>query len=245
MSTPSNTPYATDDARWAAVQRRDRQADGAFVFAVTTTGVYCRPDCPGRPLRRNVRFFEGQAAAREAGFRPCKRCRPDEARETLTWDVQPCALGQVLAAVTDKGLAAVLLGDHAPSLERDLATRFPKARLVRDAVALAPTMTAVSARLADPAAALDIPLDPRGGPLAQAVWTALRAIPAGTTTSYGALARAIGRPGAARAVAQACAANPLAVVTPCHRVVRAGGEISGYRWGVERKRALRAREAAA
>jgi len=240
-----NKPYVTDDARWDAVQRRDRQADGVFYFAVATTGVYCRPDCSGRPLRRNVRFFDTAEAAREAGFRPCKRCRPDAARETLTWDVQACDLGQVLAAITDKGLAAVLLGDHAPSLERDLKARFPKARLVRDADALAPAMAAVRARLADPAAPFDIALDPRGGPLAQAVWAALRAIPAGTTTSYGELARAIGRPGAARAVAQACAANPLAVVTPCHRVVRAGGAISGYRWGVERKRALLAQEASA
>lgn len=239
------TPYETDDARWAAVQRRDRQADGAFVFAVTTSGVYCRPDCSGRPLRRNVRFYDSREAARAAGFRACKRCRPDEARLILAWDVQPCALGHVLVAVTDKGLAAVLLGGHAPTLERDLAARFPKARLTRDAAAVAPAMAAVQARLADPAATLDIPLDPQGGALAQAVWTALRAIPTGATTSYGELARAIGRPGAARAVAQACAANPLAVITPCHRVVRADGAISGYRWGVERKRALLAQEAAA
>jgi AraC family transcriptional regulator, regulatory protein of adaptative response / methylated-DNA-[protein]-cysteine methyltransferase len=240
-----NTRYETDDARWEAVQRRDRKADGAFVFAVTTSGVYCRPDCSGRPLRRNVRFYDSRQAAQAAGFRACKRCRPDEARETLAWGVQPCDLGMVLAAVTDKGLALVLLGDHAPSLERDLAARFPKARLVRDAAALAPAMAAVQARLADPAAPFEIALDPRGGPLAQAVWAALRAIPAGETTSYGELARAIGRPGAARAVAQACAANPLAVITPCHRVVRADGGISGYRWGVERKRALLAQEAAA
>ena len=245
MSTPQFNAYDTDDARWDAVQRRDRQADGAFVFAVVTTGVYCRPECSGRPLRRNVRFFDGVEAARAAGFRACKRCRPDEARETLIWDVQPCDLGQVLAAVTEKGLAAVLLGDHAPSLARDLTARFPKARLVRDEAGLAGTMAAVQARLADPAAPFEIALDLRGGPLAQAVWAALRAIPAGETTSYGDLARAIGRPSAARAVAQACAANPLAVVTPCHRVVRAGGAISGYRWGVERKRALLDREAAA
>ncbi len=240
-----DTPFASDDTRWDAMQRRDRNADGAFVFAVTTTGVYCRPDCSGRPLRRNVQFFDTIDAARDAGFRACKRCRPDAVRETLTWTTGACDLGMVLAASSDRGLSAVLLGEDDQTLARDLAARFPKARLVRDDAGMARILRAVRARLSDPAAPFDQPLDPRGGDLAQAVWTALREIPVGTTASYGDIARAIGRPSAARAVAQACAANPLAVVVPCHRVVRSGGALAGYRWGLERKRALLALEAVA
>ncbi|HEX7760325.1 MAG TPA: Ada metal-binding domain-containing protein, partial [Caulobacteraceae bacterium] len=177
MHTPYDTPYPGDEARWDAVQRRDRQAEGAFVFAVTTTGVYCRPDCSGRPLRRNVRFFDTIDAARAAGFRACKRCRPDEARETLTWTVGPCDFGTVLAASSDRGLSAVLLGEHDEALARDLAARFPKARLVRDDAAMARTLAAVQARLSDPSTPFDLPLDPHGGALAQAVWAALCEIP--------------------------------------------------------------------
>jgi AraC family transcriptional regulator of adaptative response/methylated-DNA-[protein]-cysteine methyltransferase len=245
MSTPNASPFESDDARWAAVQRRDRNADGAFVFAVTTTGVYCRPDCSGRPLRRNVRFFDTIPAARAAGFRACKRCRPDEARETLTWDAGPCDLGVVLVATSDRGLSAVLLGEDSDSLARDLAARFRGARLRREPEVVAEALAAVLARLEDPAAPFDLPLDPRGGDLAQAVWRALIEIPLGTTASYADVARAIGRPAAARAVAQACAANPLAVVVPCHRVVRSDGALAGYRGGLPRKQALLALEAAA
>lgn len=242
----SHTPtYLGDDARWDAMQRRDRQADSAFVYAVKTTGVYCRPSCSARPHRRNVLFFDTTQGAVEAGFRPCKRCRPDRERETIAWDVQPSGFGQLLVAASSAGVAAVLMGDDAAVLTADLAARFPAAHLKRGPAGLAPAIAAVRRRLDDPRAAVDLPLDPRGGELARLVWDALRGIPVGTTASYGDVARAIGRPTAARAVAAACAANPLAVLIPCHRVVRAGGALSGYRWGVGRKQALLAREAAA
>lgn len=234
--------YDTDDARWTALERRDRDADGAFLFAVTTTGVYCRPGCGGRPLRKNVRFYETAEAARADGYRACRNCRPDEARETLRWATVATDLGLTLVATSDDGIRAITLGDDAATLAADLAARFPKARLVEDAAALGDLTAQVRALVADPRARTRLPLADQGTDLQRAVWSALRAIPAGTTASYGDIARAIGRPTAVRAVAQACAANPLAVVTPCHRVVRSDGGLSGYRWGVERKRALLARE---
>lgn len=237
--------YDTDDARWTALERRDRDADGAFLFAVITTGVYCRPSCGGRPLRRNVRFYETAGDARADGYRACRNCRPDEARETLRWTIIATDLGLAMIAASDDGLRAITLGDAADALTADLTARVPKARLVEDAAALGDLSAKVGALIADPAVRADLPIADRGTELQRAVWTALRAIPAGTTASYADIARAIGRPSAARAVAMACAANPLAVVTPCHRVVRSDGGLSGYRWGVERKRALLAREGVA
>lgn len=237
--------YDTEEQRWAALQVRDRDADGLFLFAVTTTGVYCRPSCSGRPLRRNVRFYDSAEAARADGWRPCRRCKPDTVRETLRWTTGATDLGLALVAVSDAGIAAITLGDDRDALAADLAARFPKARLVEDN-GLAELAAKVRARIADPtAAAIDLPLDDRGTDLQRAVWAALRTIPAGRTASYLDVARAVGRPEAVRAVAQACGANPLAVVTPCHRVVRSDGGLSGYRWGVERKRALLAREGVA
>lgn len=233
--------YATDEDRWAAIEARDRNAEGAFVCAVRTTGVYCLPSCAGRPLRRNVAFYDTAEQARAAGFRACKRCRPDAPRETLRWATFETSLGLALIAVSDTGLRVVTLGEDEAALAADLARRAPKARLVKDA-ALAPT---VKALVDDPAKPLALPLDEQGSDLQRAVWTALRSIPAGRTASYAEVARAVGRPTAFRAVAQACGANPLAVVTPCHRVVAADGRLSGYRWGTERKRALLAREGAA
>lgn len=237
--------YDNDDGRWDAVQRRDRNADGAFLFAVKTTGVYCRPGCSGGPLRRNVVFYLTAAGARADGFRPCKRCRPDAPRETLRHATVDTELGLALAAVSDQGLRVVILGDDAGALRDDLARRFPNARLAPDAAGLDDLLVRIRRLIADPSAPADLPLDARGTALQQRVWAALRQIPAGRTASYADIARAVGRPTAARAVAQACGANPLAVVTPCHRVVRADGGLSGYRWGVERKRALLDREARA
>ncbi|HWA59745.1 MAG TPA: methylated-DNA--[protein]-cysteine S-methyltransferase, partial [Caulobacteraceae bacterium] len=154
-------------------------------------------------------------------------------------------LGPVLAAVGDRGLAAVLFGEDETALVADLAQRFPKARLQADAASAGPALVQVQRRLADPAAPLAVPLDPRAAPLALQVREALMATRPGETLSYGDLARAIGRPKAARAVAQALAANPLAVVAPCHRVVRGDGELGGYRWGAWRKQALLRQEASA
>lgn len=236
--------YTTDDARWEALRRRDRDAEGAFFIAVRTTGVYCLASCAGRPLRKNVEFHDTRESARAAGFRPCLRCKPDQPRETLRWATVPTSLGLALVARSDAGLRLVTLGDDRDVLVRDLERRFRSARLTPDSEGLRSELEAVATEIDGRGPALDLPLDAQGTDLQKAVWAALRAIPAGTTASYAEVARSIGRPTAVRAVAQACGANPLAVLTPCHRVVRADGGLSGYRWGVERKRALLKREAA-
>jgi AraC family transcriptional regulator of adaptative response/methylated-DNA-[protein]-cysteine methyltransferase len=336
-------------ARWRAVAARDRAADGRFVFAVTTTGVYCRPSCPARrPRRENVKFYADGEGARAAGFRSCKRCRPDElpatdaavakARQLLdsargesmplpdlatavglspshlsreferrvglspkqyalalraerlkreiagnrtvldagfeagygsasrvydqaarqlgmspgrfrdggrgvriAFSTRRTGLGRLLLAVTERGLCAVRLGEDDASVRAALAAEFPNAIRVEDRPALAPVFDQVLALLAgsteEPA------LDVEATAFQARVWQALRRIPRGGTVTYGELARAIGRPTSARAVARACATNPVAIVLPCHRVVGAGGALTGYRWGVERKRALQEQEA--
>lgn len=236
--------YDTDDKRWAAGLARDRKADGHFLTAVRTTGVYCLPSCPGRPKRENVEYHLTAQSARAAGFRPCKRCRPDDL-ETLRYASAPTELGLVTAAVSDKGVKAVVFSDGPAEALADLEGRFPRGRFTQDQLGLAPVLVEIAALLRQPSRQFDLALDAGGTELQQKVWAALRDIPAGRTASYAEVARAIGRPEAVRAVAQACGANPLAVVTPCHRVVRSDGSLSGYRWGVERKRALLAREAAA
>jgi len=233
----------TDDARWEAMRRRDRDLDGAFFIAVRTTGVYCLASCAGRPLRKNVEFHDTRESARAAGFRPCLRCKPDQPRETLRYAIVPTSLGLALVARSEAGLRLVTLGDDKAALVRDLERRFRSARLTPDADGLAADLSAVAAQIEHPDAQPNLALDAQGTDLQKAVWSALRAIPAGTTASYAEVARRVGRPTAARAVAQACGANPLAVITPCHRVVRADGGLSGYRWGVERKAALLAQEA--
>jgi AraC family transcriptional regulator of adaptative response/methylated-DNA-[protein]-cysteine methyltransferase len=341
------------DWRWEALRRRDAGADGRLWYGVLSTGIYCRPSCPSRqPLAENVRFFEGAEEAARAGFRACRRCRPEaqgptQARaalvarlcvaleeraeplslealaalagkspsytrrvfkevtglspgawvaarraaqvqaalqgktsiteaiyeagypsaggfyerakevlgmtpgqyraggegQALWYATAPCALGVVLVASTAQGLCAILLGDEAGALEADLARRFPRAARRPDAGALGERLAQVVALIEAPGApSAALPLDLQGTAFQRRVWEALRAIPASQTRSYAALAEAIGQPGAARAVASACAANPLAVAVPCHRVVRGDGGLSGYRWGTARKRALLARE---
>jgi AraC family transcriptional regulator of adaptative response/methylated-DNA-[protein]-cysteine methyltransferase len=355
--SPPQALYGTEDARLAAVRRRDPAADGCFVFAVLTTGVYCRPSCAARPARaENIRFYPDVAAAKRAGYRACKRCHPDlppratreaglvaaacrslEAAETppplaaLAADaglspghfhqlfkrvagVTPKAyaaacrqarvqgelaagagvtaalyaagfgssgrfyagtddmlgmvpsryraggagetirhaagrssLGPVLVAATARGICAILIGDDLDVLRRDLADRFPAATLEPADPGFAARVAAVVAVLDSPSGSpsADLPLDIRGTAFQRRVWAALRAIPPGETRSYAAVAAALGVPRAVRAVAAACGANKLAVVIPCHRVVGTDGALRGYRWGVERKRALLAREAAA
>jgi AraC family transcriptional regulator of adaptative response/methylated-DNA-[protein]-cysteine methyltransferase len=352
---PQLPEFRNDDARWEAVRRRDRAADGAFFYSVRTTGVYCRPSCAARlPRRENVAFHATPADAARAGFRPCKRCRPDgtapaeqqaaavaracrlietademprlealaraagfspyhfhrvfkaatgltpkayaDARrgrrvqdelargETVTaaiygagfnansrfyenadrllgmtpsefraggrdaairFAVGECSLGAILVAATTKGVCAIELGDDPDALVRALQDRFPNARLIGADPAFEELVARVLGLIETPAQAADLPLDVRGTAFQQRVWQALRDIPAGATASYSEIARRIGRPKAVRAVAQACAANALAVAIPCHRVVRQGGDPSGYRWGVARKRALLQREGAA
>lgn len=236
--------YPDDDARWNAMRAKDRAAEGAFYIGVRTTGVYCVASCGGRPLRKNVAFYATREDARAAGLRACLRCKPDINRETLRWAVGETSLGLALVARSDAGLRLVTLGDDAEALRADLEKRFKHARIVSDAEGVAADLKAVADLIDHPDRAPDLPTDAQGTELQKAVWAALREIPAGQTASYADIARAIGRPSAARAVAQACGANPLAVITPCHRVVRADGGLSGYRWGVERKQALLAREGA-
>ena len=167
------------------------------------------------------------------------------ATKTIRFATTACALGSVLVAASDEGICAIFLGDHPDALVRDLSERFPQARLLGGDA----TVEAWAAEVADfvesPRRGLDLPLAPRGTGFQQRVWRALREIPAGATESYAGVAERIGAPGSVRAVAQACAANALAVAIPCHRVVRRDGTLSGYRWGADRKRALLAREARA
>jgi AraC family transcriptional regulator of adaptative response/methylated-DNA-[protein]-cysteine methyltransferase len=345
--------FASEEERWDAVARRDGAADGAFYYSVRTTGVYCRPSCASRQARReNVAFHLTCADAERAGFRPCQRCRPNEAglaeqhaaavakacRLMASADAAPdlaalaaaagmsrfhfhrvfravtgvtpkayadarrrervrqelarsrtvteaiygagfnssgrfyeksaetlgmtpadyraggrdaairfahgiCTLGTVLVAATQKGVCAILLGDDAGTLVRDLEERFPRARLIAGDREFERTVARVVRFVEAPRVGLDLPLDVRGTAFQQRVWQALRSIPAGSRASYGEIAERIGAPKAVRAVARACAANALAVAIPCHRVVRQDGTLAGYRWGVERKRALLEREA--
>jgi AraC family transcriptional regulator of adaptative response/methylated-DNA-[protein]-cysteine methyltransferase len=344
--------FSSDADRWKAVVRRDRRADGAFFYSVATTGVYCRPSCGARlPRRGNVRFHTSREDAERAGFRPCRRCRPDEAPlelrraaavekacrlietaeetpsldqladaagmsrfhfhrvfrtitgvtpkvyaaahrarrlreqlprsatvteaiygagfnssgrfyatstqvlgmaparfrsggagESIRFAVGQCSLGSILVAATDRGICAVQLGDDPEVLVKELQDRFPKARLRGAEAEFERWVAEVIGLVETPAIGFDLPLDVRGTAFQQRVWDALRRIPPGSTVSYAEIARRIGAPRAVRAVAGACAANPVAVAIPCHRVVRADGSLSGYRWGVERKRALLARE---
>lgn len=357
--TAEGLSFFDDAARWAAVLAREPMADGTFCYAVTTTGVFCRPTCPARrPRRANVVFFSGPREAEAAGFRPCRRCRPegrapsgvladrlaaacrliemtietgDEPPQLATlaeaaglgphhfhrvfkqalgvtprayaaevrasrlrqrlagaasvteacydagfgssgrfytetpailgmtptayrdrgagveirFAIGQCSLGAVLVAATDRGVCAILLGDDAEALLRELQDRFARARLVGAEQGFENLVAKAVSLVEQPAAPVDLPLDIRGTAFQRRVWEALRAIPAGETRSYGEIAAGLGMPRAVRAVARACAANPLAVAIPCHRVVRLDGGLSGYRWGIERKRALLDREARA
>lgn len=164
--------------------------------------------------------------------------------DTITYAISQSAIGNILAARSRIGICAILIGSDADTLEQDLADRFPGRVLVEDKNALRDDLAAIARFIEMPRAGLDLPLDMRHGtPFQQRVWDALRAIPCGATITYTALARRLGQPNGARAVATACAANAIALGIPCHRVVRADGTLSGYRWGVERKRALLNREA--
>jgi AraC family transcriptional regulator, regulatory protein of adaptative response / methylated-DNA-[protein]-cysteine methyltransferase len=337
---------------WAALASRDKSVDGAFVYAVRTTGVYCRPGCASRmPRRENVAFYATPAAAEEAGFRPCKRCRPSEgsaserhaaaigracalirARDTLpslseladaarisrfhfhrlfkeitgatprewgkahrlgrfaerldagesvaeavygagfgassrAYEAAPNGLGMTpgarrhggrgetirfttvktglgwaLVAATGRGICMTALGDERTPLEAELRRRFPAALIWPADAKLTAWAEQIVGFIARPDAQPDLPLDIRGTAFQALVWRALQKIPPGRTASYSEIAAALGRPSAVRAVAQACANNKLAVLVPCHRVVRSDGDLAGYRWGIERKRDLIARE---
>jgi AraC family transcriptional regulator, regulatory protein of adaptative response / methylated-DNA-[protein]-cysteine methyltransferase len=264
MNILANTPLqalppGSDEARWAAVIGRDAAADGQFYYSVRTTGVYCRPSCKARPaLRRNVGFHASCAEAERAGFRACKRCKPDftagsdviasasasGGNAAIRFAFGKCSLGSVLVAASGKGICAILLGDDCAALLDDLQGRFPQSAIAAGDEDLERLTAKVVSFVEAPAAGLDWPLDVKGTAFQRRVWQVLRDIPAGSTASYAEVAGRIGSPQAVRAVAQACARNSIAVAIPCHRVVRSDGALAGYRWGVARKRALLVREAA-
>jgi AraC family transcriptional regulator of adaptative response/methylated-DNA-[protein]-cysteine methyltransferase len=163
---------------------------------------------------------------------------------TIRFAVGECSLGSILVAKSERGVCAILLGDEPHVLVRELENRFPRAELVGGDAAFESLVAKVVGFVEAPSVGLDLPLDVRGTAFQQRVWCALQDIPAGKTVSYADVAKAIGAPKSARAVAQACGANPIAVAIPCHRVVKTDGGLSGYRWGIERKRALLKREGA-
>ncbi len=168
---------------------------------------------------------------------------PQDQTEDIRFAFGKFSLGLVLVAVSAKGIAAILMGDSEDMPRRELAAAFPSARLLHDEAALAETVAQVASFLDAPNQGLHLPLDMRGSALEQAIWQALRQIPAGQIASYGQIAKSLPLPATAQDVGAACAANVLAVAIPCHRVVKADGSISGYRWGVARKRKLLNREA--
>ena len=173
---------------------------------------------------------------------------PDEAtmsKDIITFAAGECVLGQVLVARSALGVCAILIGADAGDLKNDLAKRFPGSTLIANETRLRDELSKVVRFLATPREGIDLTLDMRGTPFQRLVWDALRAIPVGSTVTYAELARRVGGPRFARAVASACAANPIALAVPCHRVIRSDGTLSGYRWGVERKRVLLRKEAAA
>lgn len=218
---------------WAAARRaerlRERLADGASVTEAIVDAGY----------GSTSRVYE--KSARPLGMTP-RRYRAGGADTDIRFAIAQCALGALLVAASPQGVCAIALGDDADALARDLQDRFPQARLSGDDADFARVVAQVVGFVEAPRIGLALPLDLRGTAFQQRVWAALRAIPPGQTLSYTELAQRIGAPAAVRAVASACAANTLAVAVPCHRVVRTDGSLSGYRWGVARKRALLDRE---
>jgi AraC family transcriptional regulator of adaptative response/methylated-DNA-[protein]-cysteine methyltransferase len=340
---------AEETAFWRSVLARDKRLDGTFVFAVRSTGIYCRPSCPARrPTRAQVVFFPFPEAAERAGFRPCRRCRPQEAaardphaelvRRVCHWieastdetvSLQELAaeagvspshlqrtfkrlmgispreyaevrrlqglkmrlrkgqdvtralyeagygsssqlyqsssarlgmtpgtyrkggrgmeigytivdspLGRALVGATRRGVCAVSLGDADAVLEAALVAEYPHAEIRRDDSGFAPWVRAIQKHLDGYQRRLNLPLDLQATAFRRRVWKELQRIPYGRTRTYQEVARAIGRPKAVRAVARACATNPVSIVVPCHRVIREDGSLAGYRWGLKRKQAL-------
>lgn len=345
---PPAMTNVSNDSRWQAVLTRDGASDGKFVFAVSSTGVYCRPSCPSkRPRRENVSFFAHPREAERAGFRACLRCRPkavvgnprqqlvkaicryieqhlDEpltlanlsaefrqsafhlqrtfkavlgitpkqygdscrmrgfrqklkaghsvtramhdagysstsrlySRTTSELGMEPAKyrrgaiaapirytftdspLGRMLIAATDKGICSIQFADCDEELEQSLRQEFPFAVRRRDDAELSSFAQQVIAKMRGAAPSETLPLDIRATAFQRRVWTYLQSLGTGETKAYSEVAKAIRRPSAVRAVARACATNPVAIVIPCHRVVRSDGECGGYRWGIQRKEKL-------
>jgi AraC family transcriptional regulator of adaptative response/methylated-DNA-[protein]-cysteine methyltransferase len=201
--------------------------------AVRTTGIYCRPGCSARPLPENVTPMPTRAAAERAGYRPCRQCRPDLG-EWLRFATARTPLGSVLVARGDAGVRAVLLGSSAAQAERELRDSHPDAFITRD-----PSLRGVAAGILE---SPRVELDMRGTAFQLEVWRKLLEIPRGETRTYAQLAAELGRPRAVRAVGRACGSNRIGVLVPCHRVIASDGSLAGYRWGLDRKRALLAAE---
>lgn len=219
---------------YAAAQREGRLRAELAKSGSVTEAIYAAG------YNSSARFYEKSSAL--LGMTPT-RYRQGAPELEIQFALTNCSLGQLLVAATERGVCAILLGDDRAALERDLRHRFQKARFRSADAGFARTLGQVTALIEAPQRGSKLPLDIRGTAFQQRVWQALRSIPAGKTWSYSELARHIGAPRAVRAVAGACAANPLAVALPCHRVRRSDGSLSGYRWGPERKRVLLAREA--
>jgi AraC family transcriptional regulator of adaptative response/methylated-DNA-[protein]-cysteine methyltransferase len=344
----AKTQTTADERRWKSVLARETRADGEFVYAVSSTGIYCKPSCASRrPGRDRVVFFDTCDAAVRAGYRACKRCRPDDtntgdpwiekvrracvylanvdghvslahlaarlggspyhlqrsfrrivgvspreyasacrlkkmrrglragqrvtdamldagygsssrfyekaaaalamkpqayrngaAGKDIAYAIGDSPLGRLLVAATAKGVCAVFMSDSDVKLERALRQEFPKATIVPGHAGLTQWVRDIVRHLEGRRPRLELPLDIQATAFQWQVWNALSAIPYGETRTYKEVAASIGRPSAVRAVAHACASNPVSIVIPCHRVVRTSGELAGYRWGLERKRAL-------
>lgn len=341
---------------WQAVAQRKRDADGSFVYAVRSTGVYCRPSCPARrPRSDRVLYFGSRRDAERAGYRACRRCWPQERSRkestelvqqlcrkiqgalaatpeaaltlpelgrlsgmqahkierlffkilgitprqfvdaqrmahlkselrkgekvasamygagfgsssrlyerafaqmgmtpatygrggegmVISYAIEPCSLGSVLVAATARGVSAVYLGGSEAALRQALAEEYPRAQIRHDNKRIARWVRIVLMHLRGQAPDAELPLDVQATAFQRRVWQELQRIPYGSTRSYTEIARAIGKPRAIRAVARACATNPVSIIVPCHRVVRADGKLAGYRWGLERKETLLALE---
>ncbi len=219
---------------YAVAHRAQRVRDALSTSGSVTEAIY------DAGFNSNGRFHA--TSAEVLGMAPAKY-RTGGSGAAIRFAVGECSLGAILVAATDEGVCAILLDDDADTLVRDLQDRFPKANLIGGDADFEQLVAKVVGFVEAPALGLDLPLDLRGTAFQQRVWKELREIPVGETASYGAVAERIGAPAAARAVAQACASNAIAVAIPCHRVVRNDGGLSGYRWGVERKQALLEREA--
>jgi AraC family transcriptional regulator of adaptative response/methylated-DNA-[protein]-cysteine methyltransferase len=222
--------------QYAAAQREKRIRAGLGRSESVTAAIF------DAGYNSNGRFYENSNAV--LGMTPT-RYRAGGADMQIRFAIGECSLGAILVAQSERGVCAILLGDDADALARDLQDRFPRADLIGGDGQFEQLVATVVGFVDAPALGLDLPLDVRGTAFQQRVWQALREIPAGETASYTAIARRIGAPKSVRAVALACAANAIAVAIPCHRVVRSDGALSGYRWGVERKRALLEKEASA
>jgi AraC family transcriptional regulator of adaptative response/methylated-DNA-[protein]-cysteine methyltransferase len=223
------TPKEYAAAHRAQRVRRELDRSGTVTEAIFDAG-----------YNSNSRFYERSNEV--LGMTPTDY-RAGGANTEIRFAVGECSLGSILVAKSERGICAILLGDDPDGLVRDLQARFPRARLIGGDGEFEQLVARVVGFIEAPGLGLDLPLDIRGSAFQQRVWQALRKIPAGSTVSYAEIARRIGSPNSVRAVAQACAANLLAVAIPCHRVVRRDGGLSGYRWGVDRKRALLEREA--